>query len=427
MDARRQTRRPAVTAEVVELDIHGIATGGDGVGRADGLVVFAPRTAPGDRIRATVERGKRFARAESVDVLSPSADRVPPPCPHYEGDRCGGCQLQHLSADAQHRAKAGMIRDAFERIARRPMDLPEVRHGTAAWRYRTKLTLALRRSGSAWIAGLHRYDAPDEIFALDDCPITDERVVAVWRDVLAHGELLPDAKALRASVRLLGDGAGLVVEGGDGWSTARDLLAAIPSLVAIWWIAGGPRGRRRLMADRGPGQEHGASFTQVNAEVADMLRSHVLALVKAHAPARVIDAYAGVGDTAEAIARRGASVVAIELDPAASRVAASRLPAGSRAVADSVEHALTAALPADLVLLNPPRAGAAAAVTRALEQSQPKARAIIYVSCDPATLARDVGRLPSYRVASVVGFDMFPQTAHVETVCELRLVEGTAA
>jgi 23S rRNA (uracil1939-C5)-methyltransferase len=414
-----------MTTDIVELDIHAIAAGGDGVGRADGLVVFAPRTAPGDRIRATVERGKRFARASRVELLVLSPERAKPECPHYEGDRCGGCQLQHLNGAAQRGAKAGMIRDAFQRIAKRPIELPEVRHGAAAWRYRTKLTLALRKSGGAWTAGLHRYDAPDQVFALDDCPITDERVMAVWRAVLAHGRLLPDAPALRASIRLLGDGAALVVEGAEAWPDPGTLLAAVPALVAIWWLPVGERSRR-LVADRGPGQEHGASFTQVNAEVAGLMLSHVLALVAARAPARVIDAYAGVGDTAEPIARAGAAVVAIELDRQASRVCAARLPAGSRAVADSVERALPAALPADLVILNPPRAGTAAAVTGAIEAASPRPAAIVYVSCDPATLARDIGRLPSYRVVSVMGFDMFPQTAHVETVCELEL-KGAAA
>jgi 23S rRNA (uracil1939-C5)-methyltransferase len=362
-----------------------------------------------------------------VEVLTASPERVTPACPHYVGDRCGGCQLQHLSSDAQRRAKAGMIRDAFERIAKRPVGLPEVRHGAAAWRYRAKLTLALRRSGREWMAGLHRYDAPEEVFPIDDCLITDERVLAVWRAVLAHADRLPDAPALRASVRLLGDGAALVVEGGADWTGAPALLDAVPALTAIWWVADGQQARRRLVAERGQAQEHGASFTQVNAEVAALMRTHVLALVKERGPARVVDAYAGVGDTAEPIARAGATVVAIELDRAASRVTAARLPAGSRAVADSVEHAIARALPADLVLLNPPRAGAAAAVTEALERAAPRARTIIYVSCDPATLARDVGRLPSYRVESLVGFDMFPQTAHVETVCELRLKEEAAA
>ncbi|HEY5218312.1 MAG TPA: hypothetical protein VIJ16_00825, partial [Gemmatimonadaceae bacterium] len=98
-----------------------------------------------------------------------------------------------------------------------------------------------------------------------------------------------------------------------------------------------------------------------------------------------------------------------------------------RAVNDAVERALPTALPADLVILNPPRAGVASPVTRALEAANTKPDTIIYVSCDPATLARDLSRLPSYRVASVVGFDMFPQTAHVETVCELRLVANEAA
>ncbi|HEU4988380.1 MAG TPA: hypothetical protein VFT41_01195 [Gemmatimonadaceae bacterium] len=418
-----------MTDATIEFDVHGIAAGGDGVGRADGLVIFAPRTAPGDRVRARLERGKRFARATGVEVLTPSTDRVTPDCPHYDRDRCGGCQLQHLSTDAQRRAKAGMIRDAFERIARRPIALPEVRHGRDAWRYRTKLTLALRRRGTGWTAGLHRYDAPDEIFALDDCLITDTRVMDAWRAVLEAGHLLPEAPALRAAVRLIGDGAALVIEGGHEWRTAEALLGAVPALVEIWWVphSAGSRGGRRLVAERGAAQEHGASFAQVNADVAASMRTHVLALVRSAAPARVVDAYAGVGDTAEPIAREGAHVVAIELDRDACRVAAARLPAGSRAIADTVERALPGALPADLVILNPPRAGAGADVTAAIERAVPRPRTIVYVSCDPATLARDVGRLPSYRVASVVGFDMFPQTAHVETVCELRLEEGAAA
>jgi len=413
--------------DTVELDIDGIAAGGDGVGRVDGLVVFAPHTAPGDRIRAQVERGKRFAHATGIEVIRPAPDRVVPPCPHYDGDRCGGCQLQHLPGDAQRRAKAGIIRDAFTRIAKRPLELPEIRFGERAWRYRGKLTLALRRTGNTWLAGLHRFDDPAAIFALDDCPITDARVLSVWRDVLAAGHLLPEADSLRASVRLVDGGAALVVEGGDVWSAADALLAAVPSLVAIWWVPAGAHANRRRVAARGAGEGPGASFTQVNDEVADLMREYILSLARARAPRRVVDAYAGVGDTAEPLARDGARVVAIELDRDASASCGERLPAGSRAVNDAVERALPTALPADLVILNPPRAGVASPVTRALEAANTKPDTIIYVSCDPATLARDLSRLPSYRVASVVGFDMFPQTAHVETVCELRLVANEAA
>jgi 23S rRNA (uracil1939-C5)-methyltransferase len=414
-----------MTRETVEFEIRDIAAGGDGVGRVDSLVVFAPRTAPGDRIRATIERGRRFARATDIEIVKASPDRVAPVCPHYERDACGGCQLQHLSYDAQREAKAGMIRDALVRIAGRAVEPPPVRHSRSPWRYRAKLTLALRHDGGRWIAGLHRFDDPGAVFPLEDCAITDERVMAVWEGVLAHADALPQADALRASVRLLPEGAAFVVEGGRRWEQAERLLAGVPALVEVWWIPEQARGRR-LVAARGEAKEHGASFTQVNPRVAGLMREHVLALVRALSPRRVVDAYAGVGDTAEPIARAGARVTAIELDRDAVRVCATRLPAGSRALAGRVEHELPAALPADLVLVNPPRAGVAPEVTRALEAARPRSPAIIYVSCDPATLARDVGRLPSYRVASLTAFDMFPQTAHVETVCELRLEDEAA-
>ncbi|MDE3172237.1 MAG: class I SAM-dependent RNA methyltransferase [Gemmatimonadota bacterium] len=414
-----------MTHDTVEVEIRDIAAGGDGVGRTDGLVVFAPRTAPGDRIRASIARGKRFARATRVEILRASADRVAPVCAHYERDACGGCQLQHLSYDAQRAAKAGMIRDAFVRIGRRATELPPVRHSWSPWRYRTKLTLALRRAEGRWIAGLHRYDDPGAVFPLEDCAITDERVMAAWDAIMAHAEWLPPADALRASVRLLDGGAGFVVEGGRAWPDGERLLAAVPALSAIWWIPAETRGRR-LVAARDEGLAHGASFAQVNPRVAGQMREYVLALVRTHGPRRVVDAYAGIGDTAEAVARAGARVTAIELDRDAVRACAARLPAGSRAMAGRVEHLLPQALPADLIVLNPPRAGVAPEVTRALEGAAPRPSAIIYVSCDPATLARDVSRLPSFRVASLTAFDMFPQTAHVETVCELRPEEMAA-
>jgi tRNA/tmRNA/rRNA uracil-C5-methylase (TrmA/RlmC/RlmD family) len=136
----------------------------------------------------------------------------------------------------------------------------------------------------------------------------------------------------------------------------------------------------------------------------------------------VVDAYAGTGETAAAIAELGMRVTAIEIDREAANLCASRLPAGSRSLIGRVENLITKALPADLVILNPPRVGLHERVTRALEEQRKRVRAIVYVSCDPATLARDIARLPSYRLQSVETFDMFPQTAHVETVCELVAV-----
>jgi tRNA/tmRNA/rRNA uracil-C5-methylase (TrmA/RlmC/RlmD family) len=149
------------------------------------------------------------------------------------------------------------------------------------------------------------------------------------------------------------------------------------------------------------------------------LRNHVISTVSSYSPKKIVDAYSGAGDTAIAFARAGATVTAIELDSDAARWCGLHLPEGSVSLRARVEEALPKALPADAVVLNPPRAGTDARVTEILEQIPDKPRVITYVSCNPATLARDIARLPSYRVASLVPFDMFPQTAHVETVCEL--------
>jgi 23S rRNA (uracil1939-C5)-methyltransferase len=219
------------------------------------------------------------------------------------------------------------------------------------------------------------------------------------------------------AVRLTEGGASVVVEGGRAWPSADRFFAQAASVAELWWRP--EEGRLRRLAARDEVRSAGASFVQVNARVAAALREHVLDRVRAHAPARVIDAYAGMGDTAVPLARDGRTVVAIELDGEAVDSFRHRLPSPSAAIAGRVEDHLPAALPADVVLLNPPRAGVDARVTAALEASATPPRAILYVSCDPATLARDVARMPRYRVASLRAYDMFPQTAHVETVCEL--------
>jgi len=406
-----------LTRTLTRLELTGIAAGGDAVGRTDGMVVFVPRAAPGDVALVSLTASRRFARGRLESIESASVDRVDPSCPHYTKDRCGGCQIQHLSYDAQLRAKSSIIVDALRRIGRRDVTSVDVEPSESQWRYRRKLTLHLRRAGSSWIAGLHPFDDPVSVFDLVDCPITDERVMAVWGELRTAFAHLPNESALRVAVRLLPRGAAVVVEGAGAWPYADRFFDAVPSVLELWWKP--DHGRMRRLAARTTQSQSGASFVQVNAKVAARLQQHVLDRIRAFAPRRVVDAYAGAGDVALAVAAEGAVVTAIELDAEAVARFADRLRAPSRAVVGRVEDHLADALPADIVLLNPPRSGVDAHVSEILQTAAKPPRGILYVSCDPATLARDLARMPRYRLAGVRAYDMFPQTAHVETVCEL--------
>ncbi|MDQ4081060.1 MAG: hypothetical protein M3125_09900 [Gemmatimonadota bacterium] len=404
--------------EAAEVRIESIAAGGDGVGRVEGRVVFVPRSAPGDVGLVDMPTTGRFARAAFSELRTASTVRVQAPCAHYVHDRCGGCQLQHVSYDAQLAAKANIVRDAMQRIGKRTIDTPVVHASPRPWRYRRKLTLALRRRGEHWFAGLHPFDEPGRVFQLVDCPITHEDVLTVWREAMAASEHFPAERELRGAVRIDDSGAAsFTLEGARAWSASPKFFGAVPRLSALWWIP--ERGNRRQLHSRQADSPPGASFAQVNPAVAALVRARVMALALARKPETAVDAYAGLGETALALAKRGVSVTAIELDADAAAWFRTHLPAGSQSIAGRVEDVLGPALPADVVILNPPRAGIDRRVAEILDSAQPVPRAVIYVSCDPATLARDVARMPAYRIASFESFDMFPQTAHVETVCEL--------
>lgn len=404
--------------EAAEVKIESIAAGGDGVGRVEGRVVFVPRSAPGDVGLVDMPATGRFARSVFSELRTASPVRAQPPCAHYVHDRCGGCQLQHLSYEAQLAAKASIVRDTMQRIGKRTIDTPAVHASPRPWRYRRKLTLALRRHGPEWLAGLHPFDEPGRVFRLVDCPITHEDVLMVWRDVMAAAEHFPAERELRGAVRLDENGAAsFTLEGGRAWTASAKFFAAVSRLTALWWVP--ERGNRRQLHSRQADSPPGASFAQVNPAVAAPLRERVMALALSRKPETAVDAYAGLGETALALAQRGVSVMAIELDADAAAWCRTHLPPGSQSIAGRVEDVLGPALPADVVILNPPRSGLDRRVAEILDSAQPAPRSVIYVSCDPATLARDVARMPAYRIASIESFDMFPQTAHVETVCEL--------
>jgi 23S rRNA (uracil1939-C5)-methyltransferase len=420
--------RPAPRAEeVATLRIDALAAGGAGVGRLDGLTCFVPRTAVGDLAQIAYINHGRYARGRVLQVLDASPDRVVPRCAHYDADACGGCQLQHLSGDAQRDARRQIVRDALQRVGHREVALPELVAGPE-WGYRERLTLTLRAKGAGVIGGMIPLTHPAQAFPLESCEIAHPRLMECWRAIRLQLRGAPTSvgeSVVRLSLRLLGDAASrvaLVVSGASQWDGAVEwatrLAAANPIVGAIWWEPAA-RGAVHLAGDA---DREVLAFAQVNRVVSEALREHVLSAVRALDPARVVDAYSGRGDLAAAMARDGRTVVAIEADASATASASLRLAAfpSARVVTALVEQALDDALPADVVVLNPPRRGVDVRVTALLADAADRGvRGIVYVSCDPATLARDLTRLAHWRLASVRCFDMFPQTAHVETVCVL--------
>jgi 23S rRNA (uracil1939-C5)-methyltransferase len=406
------------------VTIQGIAAGGAGVGRlADGMTVFVPRTAPGDQVELDiVQRRRRYARALVRHQAVAGPARVRPACPHYVADGCGGCQLQHLGAEAQLEAKRRIVGDALRRIGRRDVPDPVIVAAPAAWRYRSRVTLA----AAGGRIGFHRFDHPNRVFELEDCVITRERVMALWRRIAAHRQLLPPSLT---SILLQEDRQGqfhVVVAGAAErvWD-ATPLAEALGDLpVHIWWRP--PRGAPRVVAGPVRGFPAGA-FEQVYPEFAGRIRGDAVAALGEVAGRVVWDLYAGVGETAALLAERGAAVWSVEADRRAVSWARSHTPAPAapgavHLVAGRVEESLHRLPAPDAVVVNPPREGLAPGVTRALEvwAAQRAEGRVSYVSCDPATLARDLGRVPSLGLATITAYDLFPQTSHVEVLVVLE-------
>jgi 23S rRNA (uracil1939-C5)-methyltransferase len=417
---------------VETIEVTGIAAGGAGVGRLpDGRVTFVHRTAPGDVAEVeVVESRRRWTRSRLVRLLDPSPVRREAPCPHY--DRCGGCTIEHLRYEAQLEAKRGIAGDALQRIGKLEVEPPPVAPSPSELRYRNRVSFTLRRGRDGVVAGFHALEEPDVLVDIRDCLLPEPALAGAWaalRDAWGpEARRLPSGEELRVTLRTTAAGAVTVaVEGGYAPGRPHELLDAVPELVAVWHRPDSADEHRRLAGQAAVAEQWsedevelgGDVFLQVNREAAVELEAYVLERVRRTDPDRVVDGYCGVGLYARRLGRDGVDVVGIELHPAAVREAERGAP-GSRFLAGRVEDRLPEALPADVVILNPPRAGLAAAVPEQLSAAGSAAR-VLYVSCDPATLARDLKRLKgSHRVVGVRSFDLFPQTAHVETVVELE-------
>ncbi len=396
-----------------------VAAGGEGVGRLpDGMVVFVPRSAPGDEVEVEVtERRRRYARGRVVRLIRPGPARVEPRCPHYERDRCGGCQWQHLSHEAQLKAKRAIVGDALRRIGHLEIEDPEIVPAPSAWRYRAKLTL----HAAGGRLGLHPYDGPTRVFDLEDCHITRPRLMQVWAAMQPHRGLLPQSLTELVLREDREGGVHVVVgAGAERWDAGPLSTALGAEVMSLWWQPAG--GAARVVAGARPGFP-ALAFEQSNPELAQRIRREAIEGLGKMVGAIVWDLYGGVGDAARLLAASGARVFSVDADASAIRWARQHGgQAGSITFLEGrVEETLHRLPEPDLVMANPPRAGLASRVSAALEAwgaRRPGAR-LAYISCDPATLARDLARLGTFRVERLKAYDLFPQTSHVEVLALL--------
>jgi len=386
----------------LEVDVGAVAHGGHCVARHDGRVVFVRHALPGERVVAVVTdggTGSRFLRADAVEVLVRSAHRVTAPCPHARPGGCGGCDFQHATVSYQRELKADVVREQLRRLAGRSGDplvdglqVRPVDGDADGFGWRTRVRLAVAADGRA---GLRRHRSHD-VEPLDACPLLHPAVTATG-----------------------------VLD--QHWAGASEVTVAASASTggAVVIVDGAARGPGRLTeaaADR-TWRVPGAGFWQVHPGAADVLLGAVRAMLAPRPGEHLLDLYAGVGLFGGSLAvdlGPGGRVDAVESDVDAVRAARRNLHAQStvRLHQDRVERWLDSSgvRHCDLVVLDPPRAGAGRRVVEALVGLAP--RAVAYVACDPASLARDVGTFQGlgWRLAGLQAYDLFPMTHHVECV-----------
>ena len=381
----------------LEVEIERILPGGYGLAHSAGKTIFVSLAVPGDRLRVRVDRQQGnviFASIEEILVASP--DRIEPPCPYF--GRCGGCDFQQLAYEKQLAAKAEIIRDCLQRIARLE-NVPEifVTPSPRDWRYRMRAMWQIDHDAQQigyYERGSRRVcDVVDCAVLVPELQATLERVRATDRR-----EFPPDLKHLD------------VVAGENGVSLSPS-FAEFETTELTFTI----------------GEEsysyNAEGFFQINAGLLPALVEFALGQVSGET---AIDLYCGVGLFTLPLARRFKQVIGVEANSVATRFARRNVEQAqlqnARIVTAGVgDWMRQKAMKADFVLLDPPRAGAESVVIKGIVGS--RASRVNYVSCDPATLARDLKKLiaSGYEIESIAAFDLFPQTHHVETVVRLRL------
>jgi len=420
---------------------------GSGLARLpDGRVAFVPYAAPGDLVEIRVTEARDdFVRGDLVRLLAPSPLRATPPCPYF--GNCGGCQWQHLASAAQLEWKREILQELLGRVGKLsgiPVS-PAIAPG-GPWEYRARAKFKVFAGGRLHI-GFHQRET-HRVVDIDRCPLLDARLNGIlralrhMRDPALH-RLFPRLREVWVAAGAgTGDAVVSLFARTQDRATIRLLFhriqAEVPTLQGVVLLDGDPRQHPRFVDRHGRGAlleqvgEHrfradATAFFQVSGLAAETLTRLVKEGAALTGAERVLDLYCGVGTFTVPLARLARETVGIESHLAAAQDAAHNLRSngcsGARVIQAQVEQVLPALAkegPWDLVVLDPPRQGCSPRVLEAMaEMAVPR---VIYVSCDPSTLARDLGRLvPSgYRCSALTPVDLFPQTFHMEAVAVLE-------
>jgi tRNA/tmRNA/rRNA uracil-C5-methylase (TrmA/RlmC/RlmD family) len=424
----RVTTSPA-PGEVLELAVGEVVHGGWCVARLDdtGWVIFVRHALPGERVLARITQvTSRFGRADAIEIIQPAPDRVQAPCPYAGPGRCGGCDWQHASLPAQRELKAAVVRQQLARLAHLDLAVPveSVPGADDGLRWRTTVSFAVGRDGAA---GLRRHRSR-QVVGIADCLIAHPAVAATE----VTGRRWPGTQAVEVSAVPETGERGVIVSR-QGRPAAADLagLAGQPADTVQVTRRGSrtPVRGRGYLARQAAGRQWRVSlggFWQVHPGAADLFGGAVLAALGPRAGESALDLYCGAGLfaglLAAAVGEAGA-VIGIEEEAAAVRDARHNLRdwPWARVLRGDVATVLGRLGPdaASIAVLDPPRAGADPAVVGLLCRSA--LRRIAYVSCDPATLARDLRLLldGGWQLADLRAFDAFPMTHHIECLATL--------
>lgn len=434
----------------MQLTVERMAYGPDAVARtAEGKTVFVTGAVAGDVVEATIDtEGPTFARAHVERIIEPSPNRIQPPCPFV--GLCGGCPWGALRREDQLAAKSENLRSALARIGRFSADdidrlVRPIRHTEDAWGYRNKIELAVREENGHVVLGMHGLD-PDQIIRIDRCPLFEKTFPKALKSAAGALSYLGNSRDLsleRVGVRASRRTKALEVAlwtptgGFPRAHVARVLEDALKPTSIVRVMTKGERKARRvvkneLLAGQGSWTERigsevmrvsAPSFFQVNTAAAEILIELVMDALNPGEDDIACDLYCGAGTFTLPLARRCAWVSAVESYGPAVRDLRRNLERAGLDNVDAIGGDAVREFPADevdVLVVDPPRAGLDPQAVELI--SDTSARDVAYVSCDPATLARDLARFAErgiFEPVAITPVDLFPETFHCETVVHL--------